>query len=68
MAAALLQLPQLGVAATAREQLGVAAAFDDAGDLVVRVGPPGPALFYYLNEAGSRIGADGCSGSGQAQA
>ena len=26
-------------------------------DRVLRVGPPGPALFYYLNVAGSRIGA-----------
>lgn len=27
-------------------------------DRVLRVGPPGPALFYYLNVAGSVEGAD----------
>ena len=26
-------------------------------DRVLRVGPPGPALFYYLSQAGLRIGA-----------
>ena len=26
-------------------------------DRVLRVGPPGPALFYYLNEAGPKSGA-----------
>jgi len=27
-------------------------------DRVLRVGPPGPALFYYLNGAGADRGAD----------
>jgi ribosome maturation factor RimP len=32
-------------------------------DRVLRVGPAGPALFYYLNEAGSEVGSGGCSGN-----
>src|SRR5271170_5171553 len=31
-------------------------------DRVLRVGPTGPALFYYLSEAGAEFGARPCSG------